>query len=204
MCNELRTNEQAGNDAGIGDLGHLFVEHGQRLRRMVRVRMDPRLCGRIDPSDVIQETYMEAHRRKDELARSSMPPFLWLRRLAGQKLVDLHRFHLGAQRRSAGREVSLFRGPLPEATSASIAAQLLGRLTSASDAAMRDEIRARVEQALAELGVLDREVLALRHFDGLTNAETALELGVSPNAASNRYVRALRRVKELLPNLGSL
>jgi RNA polymerase sigma-70 factor, ECF subfamily len=116
-------------------------------------------------------------------------------------MIDLHRQHLGAQMRDAGQEVSLYRGALPQASSVSLAAQLLGRLTSASRAAMRAETQIRVQEALNCMDALDREVLTLRHFEQLTNDETAEVLGIKKSTASNRYIRALKRLKEILAGL---
>jgi RNA polymerase sigma-70 factor (ECF subfamily) len=113
----------------------------------------------------------------------------------------LHRQHLGAQARDVGREISLHRGAIPQATSVSLAHQLLGRLTSASQAAMRAELQTRLQVVLNGMDPLDREVLALRHFEELSNAETAEVLGIQKAAASNRYFRALRRLKDLLDAL---
>jgi RNA polymerase sigma-70 factor (ECF subfamily) len=188
--------------AAAGDTaarGKLFARYRDRLRNMVRLRLDRRLQGRLDPSDVLQDTYLDFERRLPEYAaRPTVPFFLWLRFLTGQRLIDLHRQHLGAQMRDAGLEVSLHRGALPQATSESLAAQLLGRLTSASRAAIRAETQLRVQEALNQMDPLDREVLALRHFEMLSNAETAQVLGLRKSAASNRYVRALKRMKEIL------
>ena len=115
-----------------------------------------------------------------------------------------HRFHLGTQKRSARREISLFRGAMPLASSASLASKLLGRATSASNAAMRAEARVRVQEVLNSMDEIDREVLVLRHFEDLSNAETATLLGISQNAASNRHVRALKRLKESLAGFPGL
>ena len=116
----------AGNPQALGEL---FVAHRERLRRMVQLRLDRRLQGRVDPSDVIQEAFVDAARRLAEYtADPAMPPFLWLRFLTAQRLVTLHRVHLGVKGRDAGREVSLHSGPLPSADSRSLAAQLLGRI----------------------------------------------------------------------------
>ena len=185
--------------AGDGEaLGRLFDGHRDRLRRMVQVRLDRRLQGRIDPSDVLQEAYLELARcLADYLRNPAVPFFLWLRFLTGMKLHALHRHHLGTKARDAGREVPL-HGALPRASSVSLAAQLLGRLTTPSQAAVRAELRARVREALGGLEALDREVLALRHFEQLSNAETAQVLGIGETAASNRYVRALKRLKGAL------
>ena len=115
--------------------------------------------------------------------------------------MDTHRFHLGTQMRDAGQEVSLHRGPLPQVTSLSLAEQLLGKLTSASQAAMRVELKLRVQEALNSMDPQDREVLILRHFEELTNAETAQVLGIKPSAAVNRYVRALKRLKDVFQGM---
>src|SRR5579885_180788 len=116
----------------------LFAHHRDRLRRMVRLRLDRRLQGRLDPSDVLQEAFLDISRRAVDYATNpTLPAFLWLRLLTGQKLLELHRRHLGTQMRDAGQEVSLYRGALPQASSLSLAAQLLGRLTTASQVAVR-------------------------------------------------------------------
>ena len=130
-----------------------------------------------------------------------MPFYLWLRSLTGQKLIDMHRQHLGAKMRDAAQEVSLYRGALPQASSVSLAAQLLGRLTSASRAAIRAETQIRVQEALNSMDPMDREVLTLRHFEMLSNEEAAQVLGLSKSAASNRYIRALKRMKDILTGL---
>ena len=127
-----------------------------------------------------------------------MPAFLWLRFLTGQRLQLIHRHHLGAQMRDAGREVSLYRGALPAASSAALAAQLLGRHTSPTQAVVRAERILRVQEALNSLDALDREVLSLRHFEELTAAEAAQVLGIEESAAAKRYFRALKRLKEIL------
>ena len=166
---------------------------------MIRLRLDRRLQGRIDSSDVLQEAYLEVARRVPEyLAQPTMPPFLWLRFLTGQTLLALHRHHLGVRMRDAAQEVSLrHRGP-PRATSVSLAEMLLGRLTSPTLAARRAEMQIRLQELINAMDPLDREVLALRHFEELTNAEAAQVLGLSKTAASNRYLRALGRLKALL------
>jgi RNA polymerase sigma-70 factor (ECF subfamily) len=186
--------------AGDGEaLAELWSHYRGRLRAMVRLRLDRRLQGRLDPSDVLQDAFVAVAKRFPEYARApEMPLYLWLRFLTGQKLTDLHRQHLGAKMRDAGQEIALHRGGVPQASSASLAAHLLGRLTSASRAAIRAETRLRVQEALNSMDELDREVLTLRHFEMLSNDETALALGIKKSAASNRYVRALKRLKDIL------
>jgi RNA polymerase sigma-70 factor (ECF subfamily) len=192
--------------AGQGDkeaAGKLFAQHRERLRRMVQVRMDGRLRGRLDASDVLQEAYLEFDRSlADYLKNPEAPLFLWLRFLTGRKLQALHRRHLGTKVRDAGREISLQQGALPQASSLALAAQLLGHLTSPSEAAGRAEMQLRVQEALDTLDAIDREVLALRHFEQLSNAETAQVLEITEAAASRRFVRALKRLKKILDETG--
>ena len=183
-------------------LGELFSRHRDRLRRMVDLRLDWRLRARIDPSDVIQEAYLEVAGRLDDYLRDpKIPLFLWLRLVVGEQLVNLHRRHLGAQMRDPRREVSLFQEPLPQASSAALAAQLLGKFTTPSQAAVRAERLIRLQEAINCLEALDREVLALRHFEQLSRAETAQALGVTEEAAAKRYVRALKRLKDVLAQM---
>jgi RNA polymerase sigma-70 factor (ECF subfamily) len=180
----------------------LLARHEGRLRRLVAFRMDRRLQGRLDPSDVLQEVYLEvAGHLDDYLQAPGLPFYLWLRGIAGNKLLELHRHHLGTEMRDAGREVSLYRGALPEASSAELAARLLGRLNRPSEAAVRAETKLRLQEALNSLEPLDREVLALRHFEQLSTAETARVLGIKEAAAGKRYLRALRRLKDILAEL---
>jgi RNA polymerase sigma-70 factor, ECF subfamily len=186
-------------------LATMFDRHRGRLEKMVRLRLDCRLQGRIDPSDVLQEAFVDASRRLPEYASNPvMSLFLWLRFLTSQRLYLLHRQHFGPTRNPV-REVSLYSGDLPQADSMSLAQQLLGRLTTPSEGAIRVEQQLKVQDALNAMDTIDREVLALRHFEELTNKETAAVLGLQQTAASNRYVRALRRLKEILstvPGLG--
>lgn len=193
---ELLSRATAGDAKALAEL---FDRYRERLRQMVRLRLDRRLYGRLDPSDVLQETYLVLAKRFPEyVAKPDLPFFLWLRWLTGQKLIYLHRHHLGTKMRDAGQEVSLYRGALPQASSESLAAQLLGKLTSPSRAAIRVETQIRIQEAINSMDPMDREVLALRHFEMLSNEETATVLGISNRAASNRYVRALERLKEIL------
>jgi RNA polymerase sigma-70 factor (ECF subfamily) len=183
-------------------LGELLARHRERLRRMVALRLDRRLQGRVDPSDIIQEACLDAARRLPEYRQNpTMPFFLWLRLLAGQRLVDEHRKHLGAAVRDVGREISLYRGALPETSSAALAAHLMGRLTTPSQAALRAERKIRLQEALNSLDPVDREVLVLRHFEELSNGEAAAVLGLDKSAASKRYARALVRIKDVLASL---
>ena len=180
-------------------LAELFDRYRRRLRLMVRLRLDRRLQGRVDPSDVLQEAYIDLAQKLPEYAgRSTMPFFLWLRLVTGERLLRVHRQHLGAAMRDAGREISLCRGALPQASSVSLAAQLLGRYTSASRAAVRAEMQFLLQEALNGMEPIDREVIALRHFEELSNDETAAALDLTKAAASKRYVRAMLRLKAAL------
>jgi RNA polymerase sigma-70 factor, ECF subfamily len=191
---ELRRRIEGGDESALLEL---FARHRDRLKRMVKLRLDRRLQGRIDASDVLQEAWIDAARRAREyLAAPAMPAFLWLRWITGQRLVTLHRKHFGSKARDVGLEVSLRHGALPQASSVSLAAMLLGRLTSPTRVALRAELQLRVQDALNAMDPIDREILTLRHFEELSNDETAQILGISKTAASNRYVRALKRLKD--------
>jgi RNA polymerase sigma-70 factor, ECF subfamily len=193
---DLLRRAAAGDEAA---LAALWERHRGRLRQMIRLRLDRRLQGRVDPSDVLQDAYLDLAARLPDYARDRpMPTYLWLRLVTGQRLAQVHRRHLGAAMRDAGREVSLYRGALPQASSASLAAQLLGRFTTASQAAVRAERQLQLQAILNGLDETDREVLALRHFEGLSNGESAEVLGLSKTAANNRYIRALGRLRDLL------
>jgi RNA polymerase sigma-70 factor (ECF subfamily) len=205
VATENRDTEELVHRVSSGDslaLQDLFSRHRERLERMVRLRLDPRVHGRLDHSDVVQEVYLEAFRRLEDYIRDpKLPFFLWLRCIAGQKLIDLHRRHLGAQARDPRREVAHRPGPVPEATSAALAADIVGRSSSPSQKLLRDERRVRLQEVIESMDPMDRAVLVSRHFEHLTNAETAKELGLKESTASHRYVRALRKLKAILEDL---
>ncbi len=183
-------------------LATLFSQHRQRLLRMVEFRLDARLQGRVEAEDILQEAYLDAAKRMGHFAGdTSASFFIWLRMVVTQTLIDVHRRHLGAQMRDAGREMGARGAPCSQATSFSLAASLLGRFTSPTLAARRAEMAEQLRAALEDMDPLDREVLALRHFEELTNSEVAEELGIQQKAASIRYVRALRRLKDLLGSI---
>lgn len=191
---ELLKRAAAADPAAIGELFH---QHHDRLRRLIQLRMDHRLHGRLDPSDVLQEAFVEYARALPQYVKNPEAPFyLWLRCITGRKLRALHRKHLGARMRDARRELQ--RGALPEASSVSLAAQLLGKLTTPSQAMARAEAQMQIQEALQEMEPIDREVLALRHYEQLSNRETAYVLDLSEAAASIRFIRALRRLKDIL------
>jgi len=186
-------------------LADLFCQHRDRLWRMIRLRLDHRLAARMDPSDVLQEVYLDAVQRLGGYLDNPAIPFpLWLRLLTGRRLLEVHRRHLGAKRRSAEQELSLEQGAWPVASPAAFADHLVGSLTSPSQAAMRHEVQGRLADALSRMDPIDREVLVLRHFDELSNNEVAGLLGLQKSAASNRYVRALDRLREILAEMPEL
>jgi RNA polymerase sigma-70 factor, ECF subfamily len=172
---------------------------------MIQLRLDRRLQGRLDPSDVLQEAFLEYAQALPAYVKNPQTPFyLWLRCVTGRKLHALHRKHLGTRLGDARRDVSLHQGALPEASSVLLAAQLLGKLTTPSQACLRAEIQLRIQEALIEMEPLDGEVLALRHYEQLSNREIAYVLAISEAAASIRFIRALRRLKDILQRVPGL
>jgi RNA polymerase sigma-70 factor, ECF subfamily len=180
----------------------LFGRFRDRLKRMVHLRLSRRLQGRVDDDDVLQEAFLDIFRKLPEYVREpGLPFFLWLRHLTGLKLTEIHRRHLGTQLRDADREVTLHRGGLPEADSVSLAAQLLGTFTTPSQAAIKAETRLYVQEALNSMDPIDREVLALKHFEQLSTSEIAQVLGLSKAGAGSRYLRAIKRLREILEQI---
>lgn len=174
--------------------GEFFQLHRPRLRRMIEWRMDGRLNDRIDVSDVLQETYVDARRRLTQyLRKPRVPTYVWLRGLAYERLLRLQRRHLGAKCRAVQRQVGL-----PAESSAILAQRLSGSLSTPSRAVMRKELQMRVQAAVASLKEMDREIILMRHFEDMSNSEVAQELGLSDSAASMRYGRAIFRLKERL------
>lgn len=186
-------------------LAELFSLERERLWRLAHFRMAEALRGRLEPDDVLQEAFLAASQRLHHYASSpATSPFIWLRMIVNQTLVDLHRKHLGAKQRDAAREVSVDAPGLAQETSISVAIQLVGVFTSPSGAAARSDLLALTRAAIESMDPLDREVLALRHFEELTNSEVAEALGIEQKAASIRYVRALRRLKDILAQVPGL
>ena len=185
-------------------LAELFSEHVDRLKRWVDVRLDPRLRSRLSASDVLQEVYISAEQRLDHFrGLPDMPFSVWVRLLADQRLVEVHRRHLGAEARDAGREVAIDR-PGPSTSAGNLAARLMGDLTSPSQAAIRVEVQESLVQTIEAMDPLDREVLVLRHFDELSNEEVAKLLDIPKGTASKRYVRALARLRAILEKIPGL
>ena len=172
----------------------LFASHRAYLRQMVELRLDPKLRARVDPSDVVQETNMEAFRRLGAYLKQRPMPFrLWLRQIAYDHTLKARRHHLGTARRAAGREVSL-----PEHSSLLLAQQLVAAGSTASQVLDRRQLARRLRQAVAQLPEGDREVVLMRHFEGLSNQEVGCLLGMEPGTVSKRHGRAMLRLHKIL------
>jgi RNA polymerase sigma-70 factor (ECF subfamily) len=177
----------------------LLTAHREPLRRMIGLRLDPALAARVDASDVVQDVLLEAHRRlRDYLANPVMPFHLWLRHIAKDHIIDAHRRHRQARRRSLDREQPLVPAMLADHSSFELAGQLLDPELTPASAAIRRELQRRLDAAIAELGEDDREIILLRHREQLANQEVARALGLSEAAASMRYLRAVRRLRAAL------
>jgi RNA polymerase sigma-70 factor (ECF subfamily) len=182
-------------------LSELFREYQPRLVRMIELRLDSSLRRRLDPADVVQESWVEIVRRLPEWAAQTALPFhVWLRLMTAQSLAQAQRRNLGANMRDAQREVSMHESRAG-VSAVNAADAFLASATSPTLAARREELRERVLAALEELDAIDREIVALRHFEGLTNDEAAAELAISPDAASKRFLRALVRLRPALEAL---
>jgi RNA polymerase sigma-70 factor, ECF subfamily len=196
---QLLTLAAAGDQAAWGAL---LMAHQERLVRMVAFRMDPRLRGRIDAIDVVQDAFVEASaHRADYFVTPTAPLFLWLRAVVSNKLLEVHRYHLGTRMRDAKRELPLEAPGNWDDSAEAIWVQLTAGLTRPSVAAVRDEIKMRLAEALGKMDPTDREVLTLRHFEQLSNAEAAQVVGIQERAAAKRYLRALERLKTILSEL---
>ncbi len=194
---ELVARARDGDQAALSDL---LALHEPVLLRMVELRFEPGLRSRLEPADVVQESLAQAARRFPEwIAQTSYPFHVWLRLMTSQALAEARRRHIRTQMRDAEREAAPAHGT--SVTSANAVEFLIASQTSPSEAARRSETRARVLEALEQLEPLDREILALRHFEGLSNEDASLELGIEPAAASKRYVRALQRLRPALAAL---
>lgn len=187
--------------AGAGDrqaFDRLFARYRSYLRQVIALRLDPKVRARVDPSDVVQETQLEAFRRlADFLERQPMPFRLWLRKTAHERLLVIRRQHVHAARRAVGREV-----PLPERSSLLLAQQLLATGSTPSQRLERRELARRVRQALAQLAEADQEILIMRAFEGLSNQEVGYVLEIDPGTASKRHGRALIRLHQILSEGG--
>lgn len=186
---------------GESAMAELFSQHRQQLEQMISFRMDSRLRGRIDPSDVLQEAYLQIAQRLDGyLENPEVSFYVWMRQQAYQSLIDQHRLHFRSKR-TPGQEAQ--RAASRNNTTYSIVGHLIGDKTSPDRAIEREEEHQQLHAALETMEEIDREVLALRHFEGLPNNQVAEILEISVTAASNRYVRAMTRLGEIMKKLGN-
>lgn len=173
--------------------------HRPRIWQIVHFRLNDQIRGRVDPDDVVQDIYLAAEQRLKHFIDGDFPSlFLWLRLVAGQVLSDIHRTHMGTESRSVLRELNPRGANLWGNTSLCLSQRFVAHVTSPSQAAMKVELVDQVRKALETMNDIDREIVALRHFEELTNQEVATELGIAPKAASIRYMRALERLRTIM------
>ncbi|MEX0586845.1 MAG: sigma-70 family RNA polymerase sigma factor [Pirellulales bacterium] len=193
---ELLTSARAGDAAARSAL---LERHREALRRMIGLRMDPMLRRRVDASDIVQDVLVDAHRRLTEYLQAAGMPFqLWLRHLARDRLIDAHRRHRTAARRSIDREQPLTAPHNEDQSALDLAALACDPELTPAAAATHHELEMRFQAAIESLGEVDREVVLMRHFEQLSNQESAQALGLSEPAAAMRYLRAMRRLRTLL------
>lgn len=177
----------------------LLAEFREPLRQVVNLRLDPALARRVDASDIVQDVLVEANQRlRDYLKKPDMPFHLWLRHLAQDRIIDTHRRHRLAQRRSIDKEQPIHRPAWAEESSASLVAQLVDAERTPATEAIRAELQRKLSAAVAELDEADRDVILMRHTELLSNQEVAVALGLTEAAASMRYLRALRKLRSVL------
>jgi RNA polymerase sigma-70 factor (ECF subfamily) len=182
-----------------GAVERLLEVHRDPLRRMIGLRLDPALAGRVDASDIVQDVMLEVSQRlADYLRNPAMPFHLWVRHIAKDHMIDAHRRHRQAQRRSLDREQPIVPAALADQSSLELAGQFLDRELTPATAAVRHELQRRMEQAVAGLDEDDREIILMRHYEQLSNQEVAAALGLTEAAASMRHLRAVRRLRAAL------
>lgn len=187
---------------GAGDadaVDQLLAQHREPIRRMIDLRLDPAIVQRLDASDIVQDVLIEANRRlKEYLKNPTMPFHLWLRHIAKDHLIDAHRRHHKAQKRGVEREQPIHRPAWSDRSSLDLAGQLLDQDLTPASAAIQEEMQNRLRDAIAQLDDDDREVILMRHYEMLANQEVAATLGLTEAAASMRYLRAVRKLRDLL------
>jgi RNA polymerase sigma-70 factor (ECF subfamily) len=182
-----------------GAVDRLLGEFRDPLRRMVDLRLDPALARRIDASDIVQDVMIEASQRlRDYLKKPDMPFHLWLRHLAQDRIIDAHRRHRGAQRRSIDREQTIAKPAWADDSSASLVSQLVDTERTPATEAIRAELERKLTAAVNQLPDGDRDMILMRHTEQLSNQDVAKALGLTEAAASMRYLRSLRRLKQIL------
>jgi RNA polymerase sigma-70 factor (ECF subfamily) len=190
LCTRLLTGEP-------NAVAELFAHYRPRLRQMVRLRIGRELAARIDPSDVLQDAFVDALQKvRAYVSAPQVPPFVWLRRLTWDRLIKLQRTHVGTQKRNLERQVSL-----PEETSVALVQQLFSPDTGPIDLLLRAELHDQMERSIAQLSDADREVILMRHYEGLSNNQVAQTLCISVSGATMRHGRALIRMRKLLQHV---
>lgn len=199
QTDQLLARARQGDERAIADL---LANHREALRRMVGLRLDPMLARRVDASDIVQDVLIEANRRLPEyLDQPRMPFHLWLRHLARDQMIDAHRRHRQAKRRSLDREQSLLPAGADD-SAVDLLGQLLDHEQTPASAALRQELQARLERAIDQLNPDDREIILMRHHEQMSNQDVAQTLDLTEAAASMRYLRALRRLRKVLISSG--
>ncbi len=194
--------EQSLRHGEVTQFSDAFALHRERLWQIIHFRLNDQVRARVDADDVVQEVYLDAEKRLSHFLSGDFPSFfLWLRLVAQQTLSRVHRRHLATESRSTLRESEASFGSDWGKTSACLSQRFVAHMTSPSQAAVKKELIAEVRNSLETMNEIDREVVALRHFEELTNQEVAIELGISPKAASIRYVRALERLRNVLERM---
>lgn len=189
----------AAKDGDPAAVEKLLAEFREPLRRVIDLRLDPMLARRLDASDIVQDVLVEANQRLTDYLRSPGMPFhLWLRHLAQDRIIDAHRRHRGAQRRSIDKEQPIHRPAWVDESSMQLAAQLVDTEQTPASAAIHHELQRRLESALEELEEDDRDIILMRHHEQLSNQDVAASLGLTEAAASMRYLRALRKLRTVL------
>lgn len=193
---ELLDHARGGDAQAVEEL---LARHREPVRRMIDLRLDPAIVQRLDASDVVQDVLLEASKRlKDYLKNPAMPFHLWIRHIAKDHIIDAHRRHHQAQKRGVNREQPLHRPGWVDQSSMELAGQLMDPEKTPASAAIQEELQRRLHAAVEQLDDDDREVILMRHFEQLANQEVAAALGLTEAAASMRYLRAMRRLRDLL------
>jgi RNA polymerase sigma-70 factor (ECF subfamily) len=177
----------------------LLARHREPIRRLIDLRLDPAIVARLDASDVVQDVLLEASKRLQDYLKNPVMPFhLWLRHIAKDHLIDAHRRHHQAQKRGVHREQPLARPGWMDQSSLELAGQLIDPERTPASAAIQEELQRRLHDALAQLDEDDRDILQMRHFEQLSNQDVAAALGLTEAAASMRYLRAIRRLRDVM------
>ena len=198
---DIEEDRQRLREGGEIALAEAFSRYRRKLERIIEFRLDPSLRARVDPADILQEAYLQIARRLAEFVEGvPVSLFVWMRQKTIQTMIDVQRMHF-RDKRDAHRERALAVPDHGQTSSISIARYLIDDVTSPSLAAVRSEEFATLQSALEGMNEVDREVLAMRHFEQLNNSEVAQSLGLSPTAASNRYIRAMTKLAEIMQSL---